>query len=156
LATRFPEKAGRLRVDLSEVDRALAIDVDAQFLRQAIANILKNAVEAYDGREAEDVRVTVSARAVADEASVEIVIRDYGCGMQEPSAERAFVPFESSKDGGTGFGLFIARRVARNVHGGDLRLESVIGEGTTVRMTLPLRQEVVKGKRATGRRHPNR
>ncbi len=147
LVARFPDRTERIRVDLADVERGLEIDLDEGFLRQAIANILKNAIEAYDGRDARELRVTVSARAVAEEACAEIAIRDYGCGMHEPSAERAFVPFGSSKVGGTGFGLFIARRVARNVHGGELTLESVLGEGTRVTMTLPLRQEVAKKRR---------
>src|SRR5438477_638758 len=47
LKTLFADRAGRIRVELS-VDSGLELEVDARFLRQALANLLKNAVEAYD------------------------------------------------------------------------------------------------------------
>ena len=89
-------------------------------------------------------RIRVTVRALPGGTDAEIAIADDGCGMDASSVERAFVPFGSVKDGGTGFGLFIARRVARAIHGGDLSLASRRGEGTTVTMTLPLRHHVAK------------
>ena len=144
LGTRFPERAGLLAVETSGVDRSLAAEVDAGFLRQALANILKNAVEAYDAEREAPIRIRVTVRALPGGTDAEIAIADDGCGMDASSVERAFVPFGSVKDGGTGFGLFIARRVARAIHGGDLSLASRRGEGTTVTMTLPLRHHVAK------------
>jgi signal transduction histidine kinase len=135
------------------VDRALVADIDAAFLREALANLLKNAVEAYDAASDAPVRIRVSVRALPGGTDAEIAIADDGCGMDASSVERAFVPFGSTKVGGTGFGLFVARRVARAIHGGDLSLVSARGEGTTVTMTLPLRQHVPKrrgGARRTG------
>jgi signal transduction histidine kinase len=142
LRERFANRAERIAVDLSGVERPLLIDADAGFLREAFGNILKNAVEAYGDRDVgatQSIRVTVTASAGPTDATV--TIRDYGCGMPEHEAARAFVPFGSSKPGGTGFGLFLARRAAVAVHGGALGLASALGEGTTVTMTLPLRQE---------------
>ncbi len=106
LQTRFSDRAARLDVDTSKVEAPLVAEVDASFLRQAIGNILKNAVEAHDAQ------------------------------PTDPQIARAFVPFGSAKPGGTGLGLFTARRTARLVHGGDLRIASHPGEGTTVTMTL--------------------
>jgi signal transduction histidine kinase len=148
LGTRFPAlaAAGRLAVETSGIDRSLVADVDAGFLRQALANILKNAVEAYDREPEGPIRLRVTARALAGGTDVEIAIADGGCGMDASAVERAFVPFRSVKAGGTGFGLFIARRVARAIHGGDLVLASKVGEGTTVTITLPRRQHVPKAR----------
>jgi signal transduction histidine kinase len=151
LGTRFPAKAGRLAVDTSGVDRSLAADVDAGFLREALANILNNAVEAYDAGSLAPVRIRVTVRALPGGTDAEIAIADEGCGMDASSVERAFVPFGSVKEGGTGFGLFIARRVARAIHGGDLSLASTRGEGTTVTMTLPLRQAAPKKRGGANR-----
>jgi signal transduction histidine kinase len=144
LGSRFPERAGRFAFDTSGVDRALVADIDAAFLREALANLLKNAVEAYDAASDAPVRIRVSLRALPGGTDAEIAIADDGCGMDASSVERAFVPFGSTKKGGTGFGLFLARRVARAIHGGDLSLVSARGGGTTVTMTLPLRQHVPK------------
>ncbi len=88
----------------------------------------------------------------ASAIDVTVTVRDFGAGMHERDVARAFVPFGSSKPGGTGFGLYIARRVARAVHGGDLTLASTLGEGTTVTMTLPLRQESGARRGATKRK----
>jgi signal transduction histidine kinase len=152
LAARFPEKAECLAVDTLGVDASLVVDVDAAFLRQALGNILKNAVEAYDGSAGPmGIRIRVGVRALAGGTEAEIVVADKGCGMDDLSRERAFVPFGSVKNGGTGFGLFLARRIARAIHGGDLSLASTRGEGTTVTMTLPLRHDVKK-KRGKARR----
>jgi signal transduction histidine kinase len=135
---RFPAVADRVEIDVSGLERPLSIEADAGFLRQAIGNILKNAVEAYDGRQG-PIRVVVTGRAGALDAT--LTVRDFGSGMHEDDVVRAFMPFGSSKPGGTGFGLYIARRCVRVVHGGSLALASALGDGTTVTMTLPLRQE---------------
>ena len=124
----------------------LAADVDANFLRQALTNIVKNAIEAYDGRSDGPIDLCVTTKLVSAETQVAIGVADRGCGMDADSVRQAFVPFGSSKTGGTGFGLFISRKVARQYHGGDLALASTPGAGPTVTMTLPLRQET-KSKR---------
>jgi signal transduction histidine kinase len=144
---RFRERAGAVEIDLSGLDRPLVAEVDAGFLRQALANIFKNAVEAYDASPGALARVRVGARVLPGGTDLAIAIADAGCGMGDRDVARAFVPFGSSKPGGTGFGLFVARRVARSVHGGDLSLTSELGVGTTVTMTLPLRQEAPKKRR---------
>jgi signal transduction histidine kinase len=144
LPSRFADRAERILVDASGLERPLAIDGDEGFLRQALGNVLKNAVEAYGARHEGAIRIEVAARAGASDATV--TIRDWGSGMTDHDVARAFVPFESSKPGGTGFGLFIARRVAVAVHGGSLTLASRLGEGTTVTMTLPLRHEQPRAK----------
>ncbi|HEY2509310.1 MAG TPA: ATP-binding protein [Polyangiaceae bacterium] len=151
LPTRFPERAARLEVDVSGVDRALACEVDVSFVRQAIGNVLKNAVEAYDRTPDARIRLRLTAGRAAGGIEASIAITDEGCGMSPEQVDRAFVPFGSDKAGGTGFGLFIARRVARLVHGGDLTIASRPGDGTTVTIALPLRQEAPK-KRAVARR----
>ncbi len=62
LVTRFPERAAVLVVDTSGVDRSLVADIDAAFVREALANILKNAVEAHDAQSAAPVRIAVTVR----------------------------------------------------------------------------------------------
>jgi signal transduction histidine kinase len=139
------ELGARADVDLSGIDRRIELEADASSLRRAFRNILKNAVEAYAEMPGAKPRVAVSARESGTDAV--LIFVDEGCGMNEEQMQRAFVPFGSSKPGGTGFGLFIARKVARQIHGGDLVLSSVVGKGTTVTMTLPLRQETTAPKR---------
>lgn len=146
-ASAFPNHAPRIALDLSGVDPKLMADVDASFLRQALTNIVKNAIEAYDERSDGPIDVRFSTKLVSAETQVAIAVADHGCGMDAHSVRQAFVPFGSSKVGGTGFGLFIARKVARHYHGGELAISSTPGAGTVVTMTLPLRQETKPQRR---------
>ena len=68
---------------------------------------------------------------------IEIDVGDNGPGMTEKSRTSLFEPFTgSSRDGGTGLGLVIARDIARN-HGGDLALDATGPDGTCFRLNLP-------------------
>jgi signal transduction histidine kinase len=152
LPARYPERAARLDVDLTGVDRRVELVADASYLRQAFGNILRNAVEAYDARPGEPrIRVAVSARSTGTDAV--IAFADEGAGMNEEQLQRVFVPFSSRKPGGTGFGLYNARKVARQIHGGELAIASTPGVGTTVTMTLPLLQEITTKKKRSTRSH---
>jgi len=153
LPLRYPGLARRLQVDVEGVDARIELMADAGYLRDAFGNILRNAVEAYDTLpEERRIRVATSARVSGTDALVSFA--DQGAGMNEEQLARAFVPFGSTKPGGTGFGLYNARRVARQIHGGDLQIASAPGEGTTVTMTLPLGQEALT--KSTKRRRPRR
>ncbi len=101
-------------------------------LRQVLVNLITNAVQAMPGggdlaissrREGQDVRITV---------------RDTGSGMAPDVLARVFDPFFTTKRGaGTGLGLSISRRLVTRARG-DLRAESVPGEGTEFEICLPL------------------
>jgi signal transduction histidine kinase len=110
----------------------------------AIANVVKNAIEAYATGPSGfwKGKVTVSAR-TADADRIEMVIADEGCGIQPTDLAEIsrFVPGKTTKKNqGTGFGLAIAKR---NIlaHGGDLSIASQEGEGTVVTISLPLEQD---------------
>jgi signal transduction histidine kinase len=69
-----------------------------------------------------------------------VELADSGPGMPEEVLEKLAAPFFTTRPGGTGLGLAVSRHwVAR--HGGTLQLESWVGEGTRVRVVLPLRTE---------------
>ena len=67
-------------------------------------------------------------------------IRDTGPGLEEEELRQATIPFFTKRPGGTGLGLSVAEYWVSQ-HGGTLQIESAPGEGTTVRVTLPLRRE---------------
>jgi signal transduction histidine kinase len=68
---------------------------------------------------------------------VSVRIRDEGPGIPAEALDRVFEAFYSTREGGTGLGLPIARRIAQ-AHGGQLRVHSVAGAGTEVEIVLPL------------------
>lgn len=108
----------------------LAVRADAALLEQALINLAKNAVEAVRGRPG--ARVRLLAEAEADH--VVLTVADNGPGLID--AEVAFVPFYSTKPGGSGVGLTLARQIAL-AHGGGLEPVPAEGGGAAFRLRLP-------------------
>jgi len=112
--------------------------VDEEKLRQIVINLLSNAVKFTQ-------RGSVRLRAQAANGSVAIAVCDTGVGIPPDKLELIFEEFEQADAsstrlyGGTGLGLAIARRLAR-LMGGDVTADSVVGSGSTFRLTLPLRE----------------
>jgi len=125
-----------LRIE-DETDEDLPCVVDAQRIVTALANLLDNAVK-YSPRGGE-VRCTVSRRG---EVAV-VTVADRGIGIDADDIPRLFSRFTRASSAatagipGTGLGLFLARELARR-HGGDVTVDSVPGEGSTFRLTVPL------------------
>ena len=107
------------------------VEGDARRLRQAFVNLLINSVEAMPG--GGRVEVTV----VEDSGCAEVAIRDWGPGMHPDEIKEAMRPFHSTKPLGTGLGLPLVARIV-SAHGGALSIDSRPGEGTQVRVRLPL------------------
>ena len=131
---------------LAELDSELPqVWGDADLIKQVILNILVNAEQAIEGPG----KVLVQSRlylapghAGAGEAPtpmVEIAIRDTGCGIPEANLQRIFDPFFTSKEvgKGTGLGLSVSYGIIK-AHGGVIKVESVVGVGTTFRIFLPV------------------
>lgn len=104
---------------------------DGDRLRQALLNLLINAVQAMpDGGV-----LSVRTRVVVDLA--EVAVSDTGAGMDRATRGRAFEPFFTTRVKGTGLGLAVVREIAE-AHGAGVSLSSRPGRGTTVRLRLPL------------------
>ena len=110
---------------------------DPHRLTQILNNLLSNAIKFTDHG---DVRMIVSSK---PDRPVLIEVSDTGIGMTEEQVARAFDSFEQAESsigrrfGGTGLGLSIVRQLV-HLMGGEIELSSRLGEGTTVRVTLPL------------------
>jgi signal transduction histidine kinase len=113
------------------------VRADASQIQQVLINLVVNALEATSGGGA----VTVSARAAAHDghAGVAIAVADTGSGIAPELHARIFESFFSTKPRGqgTGLGLAISRDIVR-AHGGDIRLESAPGAGSTFTVWLPV------------------
>lgn len=109
-----------------------AVPADAGRLRQVLANLLRNALEAVEGRPERRVRVVV--RALRD--GVELAVSDTGPGLSEEARRRLFEPFFSTKRQGTGIGLAASQQIAA-AHGGSLACDPGPGPGATFRLWLP-------------------
>jgi two-component system nitrogen regulation sensor histidine kinase NtrY len=122
----LPAFAGATVVAPIEVEA----EADAGQLDQAVINLLKNAVEANGGN-ARDVQIELSRTRSA--AAIEI--RDSGAGIANP--DNLFVPFFTTKPGGSGIGLAVSRQIIEG-HGGTLTLENRSDRsGCIARLMLP-------------------
>ncbi len=106
--------------------------VDASLLESALENLVSNAVDALAGGEAPRVVIEVALQP----GFLCVSVQDNGPGMSPRDRERAVVFGFSTKGEGRGLGLAFVKRVAE-AHGGQLRLESQLGGGTTATLRLP-------------------
>lgn len=118
---------------------------DADLIKQVILNILVNAEQAIESQGSifiESRRYIAKAPAkpgVEPLPMVEVAIKDTGCGIPEANLQRIFDPFFTSKEvgKGTGLGLSVSYGIIK-AHGGGIKVESVVGVGTTFRIYLPI------------------
>jgi len=119
-----------VRLDLAEDLATIASDHGQ--LQQVFLNILNNAFAAID----EGGRVSVRTRNVED-VGISVEVSDDGTGMSEEIRHRVFEPFFTTKsEHGTGLGLSVTYGIVSKL-GGDIRVQSEPGRGTTFVVTLP-------------------
>ena len=139
LATDFGENLGTIRVDLTKT-------------RQALFNLMSNAAKfTHEGV------ITVTVRRTPDpkggEDRITLAVADTGIGIAEDKIESLFEEFTQADEsttrnyGGTGLGLTISRRFCRMM-GGDIKIESVLGQGTTFTIELPANVDALEAAKA--------
>ncbi len=122
--------ASRIKTDL-QLD-AFEASLDEVLMRQALTNVIQNAIEAMPGEG------TLSLKAVKAHHEMRITVGDTGEGIAPEAVKKIFLPFFTTKDKGVGMGLALAHKVI-TAHGGRVEVESRQGKGTTFTMILPLR-----------------
>jgi signal transduction histidine kinase len=110
------------------------IYVDAHQIGQVILHLIENAEDAME----HGGHLSIRAATVAARSAVVITVADTGAGMDDETCEHAFDPFFSGRHRGdrSGLGLAVCLRTVE-AHGGAINIESRLGEGTTVQVTLP-------------------
>lgn len=134
-AEKVSARGVRLAADMREHERTSFV-ADPQLLRLVIDNLVDNAIKFSDaGKE-----VRIAIRAEAEVLTISVI--DQGCGIPPDEQERVFERFyqvERARGGGergSGLGLSIVRHAVATMDG-EVRLESTVGRGTTVTVTLP-------------------
>jgi two-component system, sporulation sensor kinase E len=106
------------------------LQLDREQMKQAFYNVVKNSLEAMRRHG------TLRIRTDLDDSHVMVSFVDTGGGMSAENVSRVFEPYFTTKPSGTGLGLLIVRRIARE-HGGELSIESSEGKGLTLTIRLP-------------------
>jgi signal transduction histidine kinase len=110
--------------------------IDPELIKTCIFNSILNAFQAMP----EGGELTVSTNMSNGRAS--IIIQDTGIGVPKENLSRLFEPFFSTKSAGLGLGLAMTRRVVEE-HGGKVDFQSLEGKGSTITISLPVRNETV-------------
>jgi PAS domain S-box-containing protein len=128
------EQTGRgnakISIDCNPV--TLALNADRAMLEQALINLVLNALDAV--KEAGQPAITLNAR-LKERGGVIIEVTDNGTGITEDILENIFIPFFTTKRGGSGIGMSIVRQIVR-LNGGQISVASEPGKGTTITLAF--------------------
>ena len=125
-----------MELDINAIKQALILNIDGPLIELALMNIFENAIK-YSSANA---KIDVNIQEL--DGHIQIDVKDQGIGISSQELEHIFDRFytvnkaETRKMGGAGLGLSIVRNVVEK-HGGELSVQSIIGEGTTFTILLP-------------------
>lgn len=125
----------KLETDVSSAEFAF----DADMMKQVLWNLVNNAIDAVG----ESGKITILGKNEGPDDIFELRVIDDGCGMSDEVLARAFDPFFTSKDHGTGIGLAIVKQMLE-IHEGTIDIETSPGSGTTFIVRLPMSGEEMR------------
>ena len=131
LSTILKTKNIKLSKYIPEED--IYINADYNRLKQVIINIIKNAIEAKNGRK----NLTIEIRIIKNKNGIRIIISDNGIGMDKKTLGSINNMFYTTKAKGTGLGIPLSNEII-NLHGGSIKYHSTPGRGTKVNIILPV------------------
>jgi signal transduction histidine kinase len=138
-----------VQLDLGAVPNVLAYKNE---LCQVFINLIVNAAHAIESAQKTDRRAgVITIRTSVGPDALRIDVADNGCGIPDAVMDKIFDPFFTTKEvgKGTGQGLALARTTIVEKHGGQLTVQSAVGQGTTFTVTLPLSDQESTVKEAT-------
>ena len=106
--------------------------IDQDRINQVLLNLYLNAIESMN----EGGCLSVTLSVLEDGEQIEIRVSDTGAGIRADDLAHIFDPYFTTKNSGTGLGLAIVHNILEN-HGGEIKVESRSGQGTTIRLLLP-------------------
>ena len=139
--TRNEAFTRRTQVEFDECIEPWVVMGDSVQLQQVLLNLVINAMDAVDDLPVDRRKVSVRTQH-RGAGEIEVAVTDSGPGIAPQSLARLFEPFFTTKPSGLGIGLTISRTIIE-AHGGRIWAESGVGEGATVRFTLPLADEAI-------------
>ena len=129
-------RAYEFRIEL-ELDQDLPnVMADSIQIQQVLLNLIRNAMDAAAKGVDRYKKITICSSFLAGENRIKISVKDYGCGIDQDTAEQLFNPFFTTKQTGLGIGLSICKSIVQS-HGGSLWFLPNADKGTTFHFTLP-------------------
>lgn len=135
--TRPQAEAAGVRLETAFEARGAVINADPDLLKQALLNLVVNAIEAMPGGGVLRLETALRPPSGDQGEEVEIRIRDTGAGIPPEVEEKIFQLFFTTKERGSGIGLALTYRMVQ-LHGGRIGFSSKPGQGTTFVVCLPL------------------
>ena len=110
----------KISFSISIEPESLELTADTEMVEQVIINLIINAIHAVSSSSNPEIKLSAN---IDERGKVVIKVRDNGIGIQESDQEKIFIPFFSTKKGGSGIGLSLSRQIIR-AHGGTIRVNS--------------------------------
>jgi len=136
----------QLRINEVEIEVSLTPNVpiiqgNTGQLQQVFTNLIINAMHASEKKSTIEILTRFSPSVGEFDGTVEVLVKDHGHGVAEENIKRIFEPFFTTKEigKGTGLGLSVSYGIIRE-HGGEIQVESIVGEGTTFTVVLPMQK----------------
>jgi len=126
------ERAG-VEIKLELADNLPRIQADERYMKQALLNLVKNALAAMPGGG------SLILKSEGDQDEVRLMVEDNGAGIPEDDLPKIFEPYFTTKDNGTGLGLTITFKIIKE-HGGEISVSSRPGQGSVFSIGLPVPQ----------------
>lgn len=122
-------------IELNLIEPTYSVDLYGlpDKIKELIINIVKNSIEACKKGD----KITLKYSIVGSFATIQVI--DTGCGMSECTMEKITQPFYTTKKQGTGIGLTIVNKILKR-HNGQLSISSILNQGSTFTISLPLSQ----------------
>jgi len=126
-----------IQLVIEESNTGVEIRADRALIGQVMINLVRNSLDALSGQN--NAEILLSCKALPEE--LQLSVSDNGTGIDEDLMEDIFTPFFTTKTGGSGIGLSLVRQIMR-LHGGQIKINSKKGEGTTVCLVFPVRSNL--------------
>ncbi len=141
----LPESEKRAKQENISLETALSsqkyyVEVDSELLRESLLNVIDNAIYAIKHNKSSKREIFLRVSRSDDDKYVEIMVQDSGIGIAPEDIHKVFDPLFSTKgEGGTGWGLFFAKKMIEEHFNGKISIpRSRVGKGTTVLIKLPI------------------
>lgn len=112
-----------------KTEENIELNADYNRIKQVLINIIKNSIEASYNNSIIDVTCYSSE-------NLNIIIKDYGIGMNNETLSNLFIPFNTTKENGTGLGVCLSKEIIE-AHKGKINYSSILNKGTIVKIMLP-------------------